>query len=314
MTPGSQPAYLVDDSRFALPSATGRWIMTNSKQQVKNLFSGCVTEWAANYADREQHTLLARNLPLRQRFALEMVEAVVPCASNVLDVGCGPGEMAVMLMRRGYTVWGLDIAEPMVRKARNCCASHRFQIGDIEHLPFADNTFDTVVCLGVIEYLDTDERALREIWRVLKPGGRAVISTSNSMCPLHVIDSALVSITAPARRLYHLVNDRLHGRRAAFDQPSGKVVGRRYCRWMWLRLLRSVGLEPEAWIGEGWGWYRSRLWLWVPRLFRPAALLRQSLEHLFGPTLVHQALNGFARRRAFNWLLPEQLVRVRAVK
>jgi ubiquinone/menaquinone biosynthesis C-methylase UbiE len=283
-----------------------------SKQQVKNLYSARVTEWAAYYADLEQQTLLARNLALRQRFALEMVEGTVPRSSNVLDVGCGTGDMAAKLIRRGYEVWGLDIAEPMIRHARDRCASDRFQVGDIEHIPFADNTFDTAVCLGTIEYLDTDERALREIWRVLKPGGRAVLSTSNAISPLHLIDRVLVVLTAPARRLYHLVKHR-GGRQDPLHRLSREVVGRRYYRWTWLQRLRSVGLEPEELVGEGWGWYRSRLWLWVPRLFRPSTLFRRTLEQLFGRALVSRALDGFARTRALNWLLPEQLVRVRAV-
>jgi ubiquinone/menaquinone biosynthesis C-methylase UbiE len=295
---------------------TSKHIMTNSKQQVKNLYSARVTEWAAYYADLEQQTLLARNLALRQRFALEMVECAVPRSSNVLDVGCGTGEMAAKLMRRGYGVRGLDIAEPMIRHARDRWASDRFQVGDIEHLPFADNTFDAAVCLGIIEYLDPDERALREIWRVLKPGGRAVVSTSNAISPLHLMDRVLVVLTAPARRLYYLVRRWRRGRQDPdpLHQLSRKVAGRRYSRWRWLQQLRSAGLQPEEWIGEGWGWYRSRLWLWVPRLFWPLALFRRTLEQLFGRARVSRALDGFARNRAFNWLLPEQLVLVRAVK
>jgi ubiquinone/menaquinone biosynthesis C-methylase UbiE len=288
--------------------------MASSKEQWKSIFSGRVTEWAAYYSDLEPRTVDARNLALRQRFALEMVECAVPRASNVLDVGCGTGEMAATLMRRGYEVWGLDIAEPMIRYARHRCASGRFQVGDIEHMPFADNTFDTAVCLGIIEYLDTDGPALREIWRVLKPGGTAVVSTSSATCPLHLMDRVLFVLMAPARSLYYFAKYRLRGRQAPFGQPSRKVFARRYYRRRWLQLLRSVGLEPEEWVGEGWGWYRSRLCLWVPLLFRPAARFRHTLERIFGRALVYRALNGFARNRAVNWLLPEQLVRVRAVK
>lgn len=300
---------IVPDPKPMAPALT----MTYSKQEVKELFAARVTEWATYYADREQQTLLARNLAVRQRFALEMVECAVPRASKVLDVGCGTGEMAATLMHSGYEVWGLDIAEPMIRHARHRCASNQFHVGDIERLPFADNTFDAVVCLGIIEYLDSDERALREIRRILKPGGSAVLSASNAISPLHLIDRILVVLTGPARRLYYLVKNRPRSTPDPFRQLSAKVVGRRNYRWKWLQLLRSVGLEPEELVGQGWGWYRSRLWLWVPQVFRPSSIFRRSLEQLFGPAIVSRALDGFARNRAANWLLPEQLVRVRAV-
>src|SRR6266850_1424011 len=288
--------------------------MTSSKQQVKNLFGGRVTAWAAFYSNREARTLEARNLISRQRFALEMVEAVVPRASKVLDVGCGTGEMVGKLMRREYEVWGLDIAEPMIRYARDRCASDRFEVGDIEHIPFADNTFDAVVCLGVIEYLDTDEHALREIRRVLKPGGRAVVSTPSAICPLHHLDRVVVVLMAVVRPVYDLVKYRLRGRRAPVRQASRAAGIRRCYRRRWLRLLRSVGLEPEEWISNGWGWYESWIGLLAQSLSRTGELLRGRLERFFGRASLCRASGRFVRSRAFNWLAAEHVVRLRVVK
>lgn len=288
--------------------------MSGSKQDVKSLFGGRVTAWAAFYSDLAPRTLPVRNLVSRQRFALEMVEAAVPRGAKVLDVGCGTGEMAAQLMGRGYEVWGLDLAEPMIRYARDRNASDRFEVGDIEHIPFADNTFDAAVCLGVIEYLDTDEQALREIWRVLKPGGRAVVSTPSAICPLHHMDRVLVVLMAAARPLYHLVKYRLRGRRAPFHHPSGEVGHRRYYLRRWLRLLRSLDLEPEEWIRHGWGWYRSWLGLVVQFLSRKAGLWRARLERFVGPASLCRASDRFVRNRVLNWLASEQVVRVRAVK
>src|SRR5437016_7029581 len=137
--------------------------MTSWKRDVRTKFSARATEWAAYYADPEP-PLRRQHLVSRQRFALEMVEAAVPPSSKILDAGCGAGAMAGKLIERGYPVWGIDFAEPMIRKARELCGSGLFGVGDIEHIPFPDNTFDVVVSLGVIEYLESDERALREIW------------------------------------------------------------------------------------------------------------------------------------------------------
>jgi SAM-dependent methyltransferase len=285
------------------------------KAHVKDFFSERARAWADGYKAIEPRTLSALNLISRQRFALEMLEAGAPRASKVLDAGCGPGEMARELTRRGYDVWGLDIAEAMIRYARERCGSGRFQAGDLEHLPFRDNTFDAVVCLGVVEYQEAAERSLREIWRVLRPGGRAVISTASAISPLYLVDRTLIRLTDAARPLYHFVKYRLRGRQAPMNRDArAGCVHRRFYPWRWGRLLRSVGLEPEEWVCHGWGWYRSWLGLLTELLSRKGELIRHILERFCGRVAVRRASNKFVRNRALNWLLSEQLVRVRAVK
>src|SRR3989441_5926441 len=158
--------------------------------------------------------LSGQHLISRQRFALEMVEAATPPFSRILDAGCGSGVMAAKLIQRGYAVWGIDLAEPMIRHARQLCGSARFGVGDIERIPFPDNTFDVVVSLGVIEYLESDEQALHEIWRVLRPGGEAVIAISNGRSPLLRLDVVVLKVVAVLRPAYHLVKYRFRGRPA----------------------------------------------------------------------------------------------------
>jgi ubiquinone/menaquinone biosynthesis C-methylase UbiE len=99
----------------------------------------------------------------------------------VLDIGCGPGilagEMADEVGLPGG-IWGIDISETMLglaekrRAAKNTIA---LQLGRAEELPFADHTFDAAVAVQVYEYVTDIDRALEELFRVLKPGGRAVI-------------------------------------------------------------------------------------------------------------------------------------------
>ena len=99
---------------------------------------------------------------------------------TALDAGMGPGRLALELARRGWEVSGLDSAAEMVAlaSARMPDASDRFSVGDIENLPFPAESFDGVVATGVLEYSSL-ERALGEVARVLKPGGRAVVSYPN---------------------------------------------------------------------------------------------------------------------------------------
>jgi ubiquinone/menaquinone biosynthesis C-methylase UbiE len=283
----------------------------SSKDSVKRSFGERASEWATCYSGREPRTLSVKTLMARQRFALQIVEAALPYGSKILDAGCGPGEMAAKLMQRGYEVWGLDIAEAMVRRARERCGVNRFRVGDIERIPFPDNTFDGVVCLGVLEYLDTDAKALREIERVLKPGGMAVVSTPNAICPLYQMDR----IIAAAESLYAFAKHRLRGKPVP-ARPANFGVDRRhkYHRGSWLRLLRSVCLEPEERLCYGWGWYNSRVGTFVELLSWSAERFGRILERFLGRTLLHRAGDALARRRALNWVAYEQLVRLRAAK
>ena len=133
----------------------------SSKEQVNELFTQTVDDWARFYEDPKPANLTAQNLVSRRRFAIEMIEARVPKGGKILDVGCGTGHLAAELARRGYETWGTDLSEGMIQYAREHYNPDRFQAADIEKIPFPDNTFDGIVCLGVMEYLGSDDPALR---------------------------------------------------------------------------------------------------------------------------------------------------------
>ena len=101
--------------------------------------------------------------------------------TNVLDVGMGTGRLLAELDRQGWSVAGVDGSSRMVALAR-ARLPHReaaFLRADAESLPFSDASFDAVVATGVLEYVDDLEQALAEVARVLRPGGRAVLSFPN---------------------------------------------------------------------------------------------------------------------------------------
>jgi SAM-dependent methyltransferase len=96
----------------------------------------------------------------------------------VLDCGCGPGSITVdfaEIVAPGLVV-GVDIAEEQLAGARSLAAQRgisnvRFERGDIYELPFPDQSFDAAFANHVIEHLSDPVRALKEVRRVLKPGG-----------------------------------------------------------------------------------------------------------------------------------------------
>ena len=98
---------------------------------------------------------------------------------KLLDVGCGDGAMAFDLARQGATVTALDADPSMIaasrRRAKNEATRAQLVEGDVENLPFDDATFDVVVAVTVLCFVQDAERAVKEIARVLKPGGRLVI-------------------------------------------------------------------------------------------------------------------------------------------
>ncbi|MGH2566827.1 MAG: class I SAM-dependent methyltransferase, partial [Bacteroidota bacterium] len=106
---------------------------------------------------------------------------------KALDVGCGGGEYVAELMKVGLEAYGVDLSDEMIlmcqRRLNLDGASFqaRFKQGDIEQIPFDDEDFDLVLCVGVLGYLLEDSRAVREVHRVLKPGGCFLVSVQNMM-------------------------------------------------------------------------------------------------------------------------------------
>ncbi len=102
----------------------------------------------------------------------------------VLDIGCGAGVdslVAARLVGAGGRVVGLDVTPAMIERARSHqarlgLANLTFQVGDVEALPFPDHDFDVVISNGVFNLALDKEKALREAYRVLKPGGRFMIA------------------------------------------------------------------------------------------------------------------------------------------
>jgi ubiquinone/menaquinone biosynthesis C-methylase UbiE len=90
---------------------------------------------------------------------------------RLLDVGCGTGHHIARLRRRGYEIAGVDGSEEMLRHARANNPGADIQFSDVDALPFPDASFDFILCIEVLRYLPDSSRCIREMARVLKPGG-----------------------------------------------------------------------------------------------------------------------------------------------
>ena len=143
---------------------------------------------------------------------------------HVLDAGCGNGvlthRIADIVGAEGEA-WGIDPAPDMIRVAmqrrgRTANAAH-FKLAAIEALPFEDATFDVVLISLVLHHLPAEVKVagLREVYRVLKPGGRLLVIEPDR--PDHWLLRAAMS---PAR-FYKRLKDHLEGRTAEMLKNSG---------------------------------------------------------------------------------------------
>lgn len=109
---------------------------------------------------------------LDRRWRRLTAEAVVSPGDEVLDACCGTGDLALAAEQVGGRVTGLDFSERMLERARRKSTSVRWVRGDVLALPFEDGGFDAVtVGFGIRNVADL-EAGLRELARVLRPGGR----------------------------------------------------------------------------------------------------------------------------------------------
>ena len=113
-------------------------------------------------------------------------------AAVVLDLGCGAGTYVRLLRSRECLAFGLDYSFPSLRRAVTSepGSSRSYVQGEAYKLPFANETFDVVVAIGVFQALGDPEKALAEITRVLRPGGRVVLEFLNGLEVFAIIKAA----------------------------------------------------------------------------------------------------------------------------
>lgn len=97
---------------------------------------------------------------------------------SVLDAGAGTGWGSFRLKQRGAQVVSMDIGPHLVRLATTRCGTVGI-VGDVLEAPFRDNSFDVVFSTEVIEHTPNPRQAVGELYRILKPSGRLVLSTPN---------------------------------------------------------------------------------------------------------------------------------------
>jgi ubiquinone/menaquinone biosynthesis C-methylase UbiE len=150
---------------IGLEPGTAAW-----SEWVKDYYRDIETYDWVDVADnlRGPEALFHRN---RARAVRRMISRHVAPGARILDAGCGTG-LNLRSMPPGSI--GIDINPRNVAVVSRRLPHHEVVLGDVEEMPFADASFDAVACTEVLEHVPNPARALREVHRVLRPGGSLI--------------------------------------------------------------------------------------------------------------------------------------------
>jgi SAM-dependent methyltransferase len=115
---------------------------------------------------------------------------------RVLEAGCGLGNWISILQNRGYHAFGVDISESALQVAKKYCGADALMWqGDIRSMAVADASFDAIVSYGVIEHFPNPFSAVKEFYRVLRPGGCCIVTTPNPLCFHGLVGRHVLNLT-----------------------------------------------------------------------------------------------------------------------
>lgn len=209
------------------------------KTKIKNMFDSIAPEY-----DRLNHLMSLNMDKLWRRRALQKI-VIKDKSQQILDIACGTGDFSIAIAESANPstkIEGIDISEGMLEMMRNKLSEKGLdgrvsaRLGDSEALPYGDGSFDRVTIAFGIRNFEHREKALEEILRVLKPGGRLVI------LELSVPSNALIRF---AFKLYFtkfvpLIGGKISGDKGAYSYLPESVIkfpGKKE----WIATMESCG-------------------------------------------------------------------------
>ena len=218
LTEGTYVNFMGDDEEAGVAGAYGRTI--ERLQQVKALYDpDNVFRLNQNITPVTSAAQVQRQLwgtdprawaELAEAHNRPLFEAVLHAAgagpgTRLLDVGCGTGLTLVLAQQRGAIPAGLDISPGLLGIARERLPAAVLREGDMEFLPFGDDSFDAVTGVNAFQFAGDPQQALREAARVTRPGGRVVASlfAAPERSQGTVVHEAMSALIPPERAADH---------------------------------------------------------------------------------------------------------------
>lgn len=206
----------------------------NHSARVGDLFDSKAQGWGKKYAAGGQ-------LAARLRRFEEVIGPATPRGARALDFGCGSGELAAHLAQAGLVVTGVDISRSMLDAARRSfedAATWTELPTTWTRLPFDDRHFDAAVSSSALEYVPEVDLVLREVARVLKPGGLFAFTVPDVDHPVRVLEGVGKLLVRKAGA----VLPRLPGRLAAYADYL-ELSKNRIGEDGWTALAKLAGFE-----------------------------------------------------------------------
>lgn len=210
---------------------------SSQREYVNAYFQEQSTFWKNIYTSSGVYAQIHQN---RHAAALAWIDSLhLAPGSAVLETGCGAGFMAIELAQRGWRVRAIDSAAAMIEQARQnaalCGQALSLEIDDVYALASEDNSFDLVVALGVLPWLERPELALREMARVTKPGGFILFTADNMLRLNALLDPWRNPFLIPLKRAVKLVLERFGFHRRNAKNVGATLHSRRYIDSLLLR-------------------------------------------------------------------------------
>jgi ubiquinone/menaquinone biosynthesis C-methylase UbiE len=225
------------------------------EEETKNVnayFDRESSYWDEIYRNKDVYSVIHQD---RRAIAIKYFEELsLPHEARILDIGCGAGYTTVDIARRGYSVEAVDSVAAMIDLTRQ--NAHNFgvekqinaNVDDVYDLNFPDNSFDLVIALGVAPWIADLNIALKEIFRVLAPGGHVIMTVDHRYRLNHLLDPAFIPALAGVKERLRRVLEK-----SGLKKATGIPRPHRHAVTEFNNLLASAGLAiiKHSMIGFG---------------------------------------------------------------
>lgn len=133
----------------------------------------------AEYYDEYYNSEFGKKVDAVEKRLVEKYLEKIP-TKKALEVGCGTGHWTDFFINKGFEITGIDISKNMIDIAqKKNLKDAKFEIINIEDAPYPDNSFDNIFAITSLEFVDNRQKAIEQIYRILKPGGYLLIGCLN---------------------------------------------------------------------------------------------------------------------------------------
>jgi ubiquinone/menaquinone biosynthesis C-methylase UbiE len=169
------------------------WVMSIRKRELKRRY-----DLTAHFYDRRYGEI--------QRGKYDVVLAHIKNVDRILDVGCGTGMLLGPLLERARHVVGIDMSAKMLLAAKKRAPGAFLVLADADNLPFADGSFDVLVSVTLLQNMPDPNRTIREIARVIRPKGTAIITSLKRKHSENQLSSWVSDANLKSLKIWEILN------------------------------------------------------------------------------------------------------------